>query len=185
MKATKQPRIQPIDVKLEEPIKSKMRLIFPENIPAPALYRTVARNESLFIDMIEMKLIGPTGLLDRKTIPAKIREILILRTCITAKNDYEFNLHIKTLSEKMGVSKEQIRDIQNESINSKLWSNQEKSLIILVDGLVKQLKVEKNVFNEVKLHFDESEMIELVQLIGLYTGVSMMVALVQPEIDQY
>ena len=51
--------------------------------------------------------------------------------------------------------------------------------------LVKQLKVENNVFNEVKQHFDEPEMIELVQLIGLYTGVSMMVALVQPEMDQY
>jgi len=60
--------------------------------------------------MIEMKLIGPTGLLDRKTIPAKIREILILRTCSAARNDYELNLHIKTLSER---SEEHTSELQS------------------------------------------------------------------------
>ncbi len=185
MNKNKQPRIQPIDATLQEPLKSKMGQIFPEGIPAPSLYRTVARNESLFIDMIDMKLIGPTGLLDRKTIPAKTREILILRTCIAAKNDYEFNLHVKTISEHMGVSKEQIRDIQEESVNSELWDDAELALIELVDGLVKQMIVEQDVYDKAKRHFGEPVLIEFVQLIGLYTGVAMMVALAQPDLDRY
>ena len=88
------PRIQPVDVNLQEPLKSKMAKIFPPELPSPNLYRSVARNESLFIDMIDMRFIGPTGLMDRKTITPRIRELMILRTCVQARNDYEFNLHV-------------------------------------------------------------------------------------------
>ena len=95
-------RIKPINAKLQEPLKSKMAKIFPTDKPSPNLYRGVARNESLFIDMIDMGFITPTGLMDRHTISPRIRELLILRTCAQAGNDYEFNLHVKTISEKWG-----------------------------------------------------------------------------------
>jgi hypothetical protein len=48
----KKPRITPIDAKLQEPLKSKMARIFPPDKPAPHL--SVAKNKSLFIDMIDM-----------------------------------------------------------------------------------------------------------------------------------
>lgn len=87
------PRIQPVNVALKEPLRSKMETFFPAALPSPNLYRSVARNESLFIDMIDMGFIGPTGLMDRKTIPPRRRELLILRTCMQARNEYEFHLH--------------------------------------------------------------------------------------------
>ncbi|TGN13381.1 hypothetical protein [Leptospira ilyithenensis] len=88
--------------------------------PAPNLYRSVARNESLFIDMIDMGFIKPTGLMDRKVIPPRIREILILRTCVRTRNEYEFNLHICTISEIMGLALQEIEDIKNEHPNESL-----------------------------------------------------------------
>ncbi len=185
MSKLKHARIKPVDVKLTEPLKSKMAKIFPENIPAPALFRSVARNESLFIDMIDMNLIGPTGLLDRKTIPTKLREILILRTCVVTNNDYEFNLHIKTISKSMGVSSQQLTDVKQQKLNIKYWHPSELALITLIDGLVNRIRVNQSVFDEAKKYFNDSVLIELVQLIGLYTGVAMMVALIQPELDLY
>ncbi len=178
-------RIQPISPKLEEPLKSKMAQIFPPGLPAPSLYRTVARNESLFIDMINMNLIGPTGLLDRKTISPKLRELLILRTCVAAKNEYEFHLHEQTISEQTGLSKAQITDLKHEAVSEDLWSEKERALIDLIDGLVKNIEVAQPVFEEVRKYFEEAELIELVQIIGLYTGVAMMVALAKPELDHY
>ena len=73
MTAQSRPRIEPVDVDLKEPLKSKMSKIFSAALPSPNLYRSVARNESLFIDMIDMRFIGPTGLMDRKTIPSRLR----------------------------------------------------------------------------------------------------------------
>ena len=179
------PRIEPIRAELKEPLKSKMAKIFPAELPAPSLYRTVARNESLFIDMIDMKLIGPTGLLNRKTIAPKVRELLILRTCVTARNDYEFNLHVQTISEQMGLTKAQIEDLKGKQVTEELWSDQERALIHLIDGLVNSIEVTQPVFDEALRYFTEAELVELVLLIGLYTGVAMIVALARPELDSY
>ncbi len=179
------PRIKPISAELQEPLKSKMAKIFPVELPAPALYRTVARNESLFIDMIDMRLIGPTGLLNRKTIPSRLRELLILRTCVIARNEYEFNLHVQTISEHMGLTRAQIEDLKEEQINGDLWSDREQALIHLIDGLVSRIEVTQPVFDEARRHFSEAELVELVLLVGLYTGVAMLVELARPELDSY
>ena len=179
------PRIEPISAELKEPLKSKMAKIFPADLPAPSLYRTVARNESLFIDMIDMRLIGRTGLLNRKTIAPKLRELLILRTCVRARNDYEFNLHVQTISELMGLAKAQIEDLKEEQVSDELWTGQERALIHLIDGLVARIEVSQPVFEEARRHFSEAELVELVLLVGLYTGVAMIVALAKPELDNY
>ncbi|MGB8330433.1 MAG: carboxymuconolactone decarboxylase family protein [Polyangiales bacterium] len=180
-----QPRIAPVGPDLGEPLKSAMAKVFPLPLPAPMLYRTVARNESLFVDLVERRVIGRTGLLDRKTFPPALRELLILRTCVAARNDYEFNLHEKTISEMMGLTRAQIDDVKNTQVSEELWSEKERALIALVDGLVEHIDVDQLVFDEARRHFAEEELVELTLLIGLYTSVSMVVALARPEHDAY
>ena len=185
MPERKTPRIKPIDVKLQEPLKSKMAKIFPADTPSPNLYRGVARNESLFIDMIDMGYITSTGLMDRRTIPPRIRELLILRTCVQAGNDYEFNLHGKTISTKMGLGKLEIDDLKNPEIDHELWPAAEAALIALADELVQNISLSDELFARLTNHFSEAELIEMVQLVGLYTTVAMMVDLIRPELDPY
>ena len=180
-----EPRIHPVDSKLVEPLKSKMAKIFPQDIPSPAIFRTIARNESLFIDLIDAKLIGPTGFLDRQTFPPKVRELLILRTCTLTRNSYEFNLHVQTISESMGLSKAQIEDLKSETVADHIWNENERALINMIDGLVEHIEVEQKVFDEARKYFDESELIELTLLVGLYTSIAMLVALTKPKLDKY
>ena len=179
------PRIKPIDVELKEPLRSKMAKIFPEHLPSPNLYRSVARNESLFIDMIDMRFIGPTGLMDRKSIPPRLRELLILRTCVLTHNDYEFNLHVRTISEQMGLTKAEIEDLNNERMDESIWPEDEASLISLTDELVQTTSISDAVFERAAEHYTDAELIEMVQLVGLYTTVAMMVSLIRPELDPY
>jgi len=54
-----------------------------------------------------------------------------------------------------------------------------------VDGLVAHIDVVQSVFDEARRHFAEEELVELTLLIGLYTSVSMVVALARPEHDAY
>jgi 4-carboxymuconolactone decarboxylase len=181
----RKPRITPVDAKLQEPLKSKMARIFPPDRSAPNLYLSVAKNESLFIDMIDMGFITPTGLMDRRAIPSRLRELLILRTCAQAGNDYEFDLHVRTISEKMGLSKPEIEDLKNPSVDDDLWPTAERSLIAMTDGLVQNISLSDEVFERLSGKFSEAELIEMVQLVGLYTTVAMMVALIRPEPDNY
>lgn len=185
MREMKPPRIKPIDAKLREPLKSKMAKIFPPGKPSPNLYRSVARNESLFIDMIDMGFITPTGLMDRRTIPPRVRELLILRTCVRAGNDYEFNLHVKTISEKMGLNKLEIEGLRSPETDHELWPTADAALIAMVDELVQNISLSDELFVRLSNHFSEAELIEMVQLVGLYTTVAMMVDLIRPELDPY
>ena len=185
MTTPNKPRIQPVNVDLNEPLRSKMAKVFPAALPSPNLYRSVARNQNLFIDMIDMGFIGPTGLMDRKTIPPRRRELLILRTCMQARNEYEFHLHERTISERMGLTALEIEDLKSAGINKDIWSDEDISLIALVDGLVNTTSVADDVFEKVAIYFCEAELIEMTQLIGLYTSVAMLVSLIRPELDPY
>jgi alkylhydroperoxidase family enzyme len=185
MPEVKRSRIEPIDAKLQEPLKSKMAKIFPADKPSPNLYRGVARNESLFIDMIDMGVITSTGLMDRRTIPPRIRELLILRTCVQAGNDYEFNLHVRTISDKMGLDALETDELRKPDIDHELWPAAEAALIAMTDELVQNISLSDELFTRLSTHFSEAQLIEMVQLVGMYTMVAMMVDLIRPALDPY
>ena len=185
MATTNKPRIQPVNADLNEPLRSKMEKVFPAALPSPNLYRGVARNESLFIDMIDIGFIGPTGLMDRNTIPPRRRELLILRTCVQAGNVYEFHLHERTISERMGLTKLEIQDLKSADIGKDIWSDEDISLIALADVLVNTTAVPDEVYEHAATHFSEAELIEMTLLIGLYTSVAMLASLIRPEFDPY
>jgi 4-carboxymuconolactone decarboxylase len=67
----------------------------------------------------------------------------------------------------------------------KLWPPEFISIMRLVDGLVRNLEVSDSTFAEARRHFDDPALIEVTQLVGLYVGVAMLVALSQPHFDQY
>ena len=179
------PRIAPLATPLGEPLASHMAKLIPPGMPPPQLFLSVARNAGLFEFMVTTGLIGPTGLMDRHMLPMEVRETLILRTCVATRNDYEFNLHVQTISERMGLSMAQIDDVKLEVISPILWRDDLRVLTRVVDSFVKTLKLSDGLYAEAKEHFTLEELIEITQLIGLYVGVAMMVGLIQPELDRY
>ena len=178
-------RIPPLDTPLSKSQQELMDKIFPPQLPSPNLYRMVAKNEALWKDLIESRIIGRTGLFDKGRIKPDLREKIILRTCVAAKNDYEFALHIETISLQMGVSMEQIQDIRSPKPDIALWTDAEITLFRLIDLLVEKIEVPQDVYSNVNKHFSEESLIEIVHLVGLYTGVAMLVALGKPPLDNY
>ena len=55
----------------------------------------------------------------------------------------------------------------------------------MTDELVESTSLSNDVFEHLSRHYSEAEMIEMVQLVGLYTMVAMMVSLIKPELDPY
>jgi len=178
-------RIRPLEAPLPDDVAQRMSRLLPPSMTPPVLFRAVARNAGLFNFLVDSRLIGPTGLLDRRVLDAALREALILRVCVACGNDYEWRLHVGTISARMGLSPEQIADTRAAAPDARLWSEALLAAMALADALVATRQVDDALFARLREHFDETQLIELTQLVGLYTGVAMLVALVQPAPDGY
>ena len=179
-----EPRIQPLAQPLPPPIAHAMGRLVPPGMAPPLLFLTVARNEGLFRFLVDSGLIGPTGLLDRRVLPRPLRECVILRTCVATGCDYEFNLHVQTISARMGLSAAQIDDVRRPRPDPALWSAQQLAAMRLVDAAVRR-EVDDATHAACREQFDEAALLEVVQLAGLYVGVAMLVALARPAFDRY
>jgi 4-carboxymuconolactone decarboxylase len=178
-------KIEPLALPLNEEMQETMNKIFPSYLPSPNLYRIVAKNEALFKDLVETRFIGPTGLFDKKRIAPLLREKIILRTCIAANNQYEFALHEETISLKMGLTLSQINDIKNQLPNPVFWEAKDIVLFRLIDSLVKHIALSDDIYEGLSLYFEEAEIIEIIHIVGFYTGVAMLVAFAKPALDNY
>lgn len=180
-----EPRIAAPTPPLSPGLAAALARLLPPGMEPPRLFLAVARNEGLFRFLVDSGLLGPTGLLDRRALPPELRECVILRTCVAASNDYEFNLHVQTISGRMGLSWAQIEDLRREQPAAALWSPQQLAAMELVDALVPGLHVSDATYAACHRHLDEAELIEITQLAALYVGVAMLVALVRPGFDSY
>lgn len=178
-------RIAPLQPPLPPGVAALMLKLIPPGMAPPQLFAAFAKNEGLFGFLVNAGVIGPTGLLDRRTLSRELRECLILRTCVAAGNDYEFNLHVQTISGRMGLTPTQIDDVRRPTPDPSLWPQSAICAMNLTDALVRRLSVSEEVYAQCRQHFDESMLIEMTQLIGLYVGVAMQVALIRPRFDTY
>lgn len=182
---TPAPRIAPLPEPLPAPIAERLARLLPPGMAAPQLFLAVARNQGSFVQMVDSGFLGPTGLWDRRVLPKALREAVILRTCVACRNDYEFNLHVQTISERMGLSPAQIDDLRAAAPDAALWSTAERAVLAMVDALVAQRALDDAGFAAVHAHHDDATLIEITQLVGFYTGVAMLVGLIRPAFDRY
>ncbi len=178
-------RITPLQAPFSPELAERFARLVPPTMTPPTLFRAVARNQGLFNFLVDSRWIGPTGLLDRRFLASGLREAVILRVCVACANDYEWQLHVGTISARMGLTPEQIGDTRSAEPAAGLWSDAQRAAMALVDALVHTRRVDDALFDRTREHFDDAQLIELTQLIGLYTGVAMLVALVQPSLDSY
>lgn len=179
------PRIAPLSEPLPDALAQRMAKLIPPGMPPPKLFLSVAQNAELFNFMVDSAMIGPTGLMDRRSLPRDVREAVILRTCAKARNHYEFNLHVQTISERMGLSTLQIADIKHDTLDPALWTAKLLCALSLVDALADTLAVPDAVFAQARVHWSEAELIDITMLVGLYTSVAMLVGLIRPDMDHY
>ncbi len=178
-------RIDSLQQPLPAGVASLMQKLIPPGMTPPRLFAAFAKNEGLFGFLVNAGIIGPAGLLDRRALPRELRECLILRTCVAAGNDYEFNLHVQTIAGRMGLTPTQIDDVRRPTPDASLWPQSAICAMHLTDALVHQLSLSDEVYAQCRQHFDEAVLIEMTQLIGLYVGVAMQVALIRPAFDTY
>ena len=129
------------------------------------IFLTLAKNEGLF------KAFGRLGtfLLFQGTLPARHREIVILRVGWRAQSEYEFGQHT-VIGQQAGLTDDEIRRLAQPGVEG--WSPDDAALVALADELCANDVVTDDTWQSLSARWSEPELLELLALAGFYRLVS-------------
>lgn len=114
-----------------------------------------------------------TAIRNRSSVPADLREMVILRVAVLNRAPYEFEAHVPHAL-KAGMSQHKIDALHNASAQSvaNVFSEQERCVLALTDTMTLDIEVPDSVFEPVKAHFNDQQLTDLVATVAAYNMVS-------------
>ncbi len=112
------------------------------------------------------------SLLDRGPLSMREREIVIDRTCALNACEYEWGVHVTAFAQAAHLSEEQVRATAHEGPDAACWSEAEKAMLAAVDAVHHRSTLSEAEFAALKAHYDEAQILEIIQLCGFYRTVS-------------
>jgi alkylhydroperoxidase family enzyme len=117
----------------------------------------------------------------RNDLPAREREIVILRTGFLCRSGYEFTQHIR-IGLQSGLTAEEIEAIKRGADAG--WSAADAALIRATDELHDDQFITDATWAELSRHFSEKQCMDVVFTAGQYTQVSMMLNTFGVQLDE-
>ena len=110
-----------------------------------------------------------TAIRQKGVLSGHIRELVIMRIAVLNGADYEFRAHAPfALAE--GISQAQIDALTQGGTDA--FGDVERSVLAYCDAMTRGVHVPQAVFDAVRPHFSEREIVELTATIGAYNLVS-------------
>jgi alkylhydroperoxidase family enzyme len=110
-------------------------------------------------------------ILGASTLPARDREILILRIGWLCQSEYEFGHHA-ALGRRSGLTDEEIVRI-TKGPDAPGWSAHDRALLTAVDELHRDARIGDATWKALTASYDTKQMIDVVFTVGQYNLVSM------------
>ena len=109
-----------------------------------------------------------TVIRQQSSVPARLRELVILRIAVLNGADYEFQAHVPHALQA-GVAQEAIDALKK---NAAVLQGVDKLVIRYTDALTRELNAPDELFDELRKHFDDKTLVELTATIAGYNMVS-------------
>jgi 4-carboxymuconolactone decarboxylase len=106
------------------------------------------------------------SLLYRGELPARDRELLILRTAWNCRAEYEWGQHVR-IARTVGVSDAEI-DRVLDGPDAPGWTSPEAALVRGADELHQENRISDATWAALAAHFDEHQLIEICMVVGQY-----------------
>ncbi len=101
-------------------------------------------------------------------LDGRLREIVIVRVAHLNRTTYVFNQHVPQLSAPEGLSDAEC-DALADWRNAKSFSPRERAALAYTDAMTRDIAVPDAVFEALRPHFSQRQIVELTVLIGLYS----------------
>jgi alkylhydroperoxidase family enzyme len=123
------------------------------------------------------------GALRRKTkLTPRLREIAIVRVAQAAKYAYALNQHVPHIAVPDGVSLEECEALKDWK-PSKFFNAAERAALAYVDAMIARPEVPDDVFDPLRNHYTEREIVELTVLVGTYLMHNRVFAALRVDIE--
>jgi alkylhydroperoxidase family enzyme len=121
-------------------------------------------------------VMGPTS-----TLPARERELLILRIGWLDRSEYEFGQHV-LFGRRAGLSDAEIERVK-QGPSAPGWTPHEAALLAAADDLHREGRVGDGTWSVLAARYDEKQMIDVVFTVGQYNLVSWALNSLGVELD--
>ena len=111
-----------------------------------------------------------TAVRNRTSVPADLREMVILRVAVLNDAAFEFDAHIPHAL-KAGCAQNKIDALREHTIGD-LFTEEERLLLELTDRMTRDVKVPEELMARVSARRKPSEVVELVATVAAYNMVS-------------
>jgi alkylhydroperoxidase family enzyme len=121
-----------------------------------------------------------TAIRQQLDLPARDRELAILRVAVLNGADYEFFAHIPYAKKEGGLTDAQIDAVKSDPA-APAFTPRDRAVLAYTDAMTRAIRVPGEVFAEVRSHFPEREVVELTATIAGYNLVSRFLEALQIE----
>jgi 4-carboxymuconolactone decarboxylase len=132
--------------------------------PASNIFDTLIRHPGLF-----RKWLPFGGKLLAGKLPARDRELLILRTAWHCRSDYEWGQHV-LIARSVGITDAEIACIPQGVATG--WDAFERVLLTAADELHRDARISEATWSALTERYDERQLIEVPMLVGHYHMVA-------------
>jgi alkylhydroperoxidase family enzyme len=154
------PRIAPLAL---EDFRTVQRSLGREDLGPPLnVLATVARNPELYDAWLRLG-----GAVNADALPARERELIILRTAWRCGSDYEWAQHAD-FARTAGLSDAEIRRVAADGEGGEGWEPSEALLLRTVDELVESHRVADDTWAALERRYPEPVLLQIFLLAGHY-----------------
>jgi alkylhydroperoxidase family enzyme len=168
-----EPRLLPLEPPYEPEAAAALGRRMPRDSPVPpiALFRLLARHPLLSTAMeplgnFHLRRAGGAAL------PARARELVILRTCARLGCEYEWGVHVAYFAERVGLTPAEVAETVHSPSGAPALTGVDRLLVDLVDALHDNGTVDDTAWTALASEFSESELLELMVLAGWYHAIA-------------
>ena len=108
---------------------------------------------------------------NRNSLPAALRELVILRVAVLNRAAYEFDAHVPHALAG-GASQAAIDATRQEPLPADVFSPDERLVLELTDTMTRAIDVPDALFERVRARFDDQGLIDVIATVASYNMVS-------------
>jgi 4-carboxymuconolactone decarboxylase len=174
----KQPRVAPIDEsQWSDAVKETLRQIKVGQGEVPNIFKTLAHHP----DLLKRWLVFGNHVLFKSTIPARERELIILRIGWLCEAEYEWAQHVR-IGKQAKLTDDEVHRIK-VGPTAAGWSERDKVLLEATDELHKDAFITDATWQGLSKHYNTKELMDIVFAVGQYNLVSMALNTLGVQLD--
>ncbi|WP_144635674.1 carboxymuconolactone decarboxylase family protein [Bordetella genomosp. 13] len=145
-----------------------------ERSSLPNLYRMLLNSPAI----AEGWLAYLTAVRQKSSLPARLRELIILRVAVLNEADYEFEQHLP-IAVQAGCTEVQVAGVKSGDFSS--LEKGEGAVLAYCDEMTRSIRVKDATFAAVRGAFSDQEIVEITATVAAYNMVSRFLEAIQVD----